>query len=212
MKILSAEYIASAVNNRQCPPASLSEVAFVGRSNVGKSSLINSLLNRKKLVKTSSVPGKTQTINFFKINDSFYFADLPGYGFAKVPASVQRSWRKMIENYLLERETLKGVVFILDMRRNPGPLDLDLKDWLEVNGIPYILTITKADKIPASKRKKQTRTILEAMGLDGKSGTDKVIYSSKARLGRKELWAKLFLMMGEEIPPQPPETAVGENI
>ncbi len=211
MKIISAEYIASAVNNEQCPQASLSEVAFVGRSNVGKSSLINSLLNRKKLVKTSSVPGKTQTINFFNINNAFYFADLPGYGFAKVPAAVQRTWRKMIEDYLLERETLRGVIFILDMRRKPGPLDIGLKEWLETNDIPYILTITKADKVPQSKRKKQIRAILDGMGMEGASTKEVIIYSSKARLGRKELWASLYSMMGEDASsPQSQETTTGE--
>jgi GTP-binding protein len=213
MKILSAEYIASAVNNEQCPQASLSEVAFVGRSNVGKSSLINSLLNRKKLVKTSSVPGKTQTINFFKINNAFFFADLPGYGFAKVPVAIQRTWQKMIEDYLLARQTLKGVIFIIDMRRKPGPLDINLKEWLETNNIPYILAITKADKVPTSKRRKHISAILEGMGIDSKAGGGIVTYSSKARLGRKELWAKLYTMMGvvEDPSPQSQETAIEED-
>ncbi|HJL72455.1 MAG TPA: ribosome biogenesis GTP-binding protein YihA/YsxC, partial [Nitrospinaceae bacterium] len=139
MKIVSAEFMTGAVSCRQYPEPEWSELAFVGRSNVGKSSLINSLLNRKKLVKTSQTPGKTQEINFFKVNGDFIFADLPGYGFAKVPPAVQKRWKKMIEEYLLNRETLLAVIFIIDMRRNPSPLDLDLKNWLEACDVDYIL-------------------------------------------------------------------------
>ncbi|SVE04624.1 uncharacterized protein METZ01_LOCUS457478, partial [marine metagenome] len=119
MKIISAEFMTGAVSCRQYPDFGYPELAFVGRSNVGKSSLINSLLNRKKLVKISQTPGKTQEINFFKINNDFIFTDLPGYGFARVPQSVQKRWKKMIEDYLLKRETLLAVIFIIDLRRNP---------------------------------------------------------------------------------------------
>ena len=121
MKITSAEFLTGAVSYKQYPDSAYPELAFAGRSNVGKSSLINSLLNRKKLVKTSQTPGKTQEINFFKINNDFIFADLPGYGFAKVPQSVQKRWKKMIEDYLLRRETLLAVIFIIDLF-SIGPL------------------------------------------------------------------------------------------
>ena len=165
------------------------ELAFVGRSNVGKSSLINSLLNRKKLVKTSQTPGKTQEINFFKINNDFIFADLPGYGFAKVPQLVQKRWKKMIEDYLLRRETLLAVIFIIDLRRNPSPLDLDLQRWLEACGVEYLLVGTKVDKLSQSEAKKQVNKLNVAYF---NKGEDKLLaYSSKSSRGRKELWGKI---------------------
>jgi len=189
MKILSAEFLTGAVSCKQYPDSVCPELAFVGRSNVGKSSLINSLLNRKKLVKTSQTPGKTQEINFFKINSNFIFADLPGYGFAKVPKVVQKRWKKMIEDYLLKRGTLLAVIFIIDMRRNPSPLDLDLKMWLETHGIEYLLVATKVDKLSQSEATKQVNKLNAAYFNEGK---DKLlVYSSKSGRGRKELWQKI---------------------
>jgi GTP-binding protein len=193
MKIVSAEFMAGAVSSRQYPEPEWSELAFVGRSNVGKSSLINSLLNRKKLVKTSQTPGKTQEINFFKVNGDFIFADLPGYGFAKVPPAVQKRWKKMIEEYLLNRETLLAVVFIIDMRRNPSPLDLDLKNWLEACDVDYILVGTKADKLSQTELKKQGRKLNDAY-FEGEEG-ELLIYSSKNGRGRKELWSVITALM-----------------
>jgi len=189
MKIVSAEFLTGAVSYQQYPDSVCPELAFVGRSNVGKSSLINSLLNRKKLVKTSQIPGKTQEINFFKVNNDFIFADLPGYGFAKVPQSVQKCWRKMIEDYLLKRETLLAVIFIIDLRRNPSPLDLDLQRWLEARGVEYLLVGTKVDKLSQSEIKKQVDRLNEAYFDSGKS--ELLIYSSKSSRGRKELWNKI---------------------
>ena len=189
MKIFSAEFLTGAVSCKQYPDSVCPELAFVGRSNVGKSSLINSLLNRKKLVKTSQTPGKTQEINFFKINDSFVFADLPGYGFAKVPQIVRKHWKKMIEDYLLKRETLLAVIFIIDMRRNPSPLDLDLKTWLETHDIEYLLIATKMDKLSQSEASKQVKKLNVAYFNEGE---DKLlVYSSKSGRGRKELWQKI---------------------
>ena len=195
MKIVSAEFMTGAVSCRQYPEPEWSELAFVGRSNVGKSSLINSLLNRKKLVKTSQTPGKTQEINFFKVNGDFIFADLPGYGFAKVPPAVQKRWKKMIEEYLLNRETLLAVVFIIDMRRNPSPLDLDLKNWLEACDVDYILVGTKADKLSQTELKKQGRKLNDAY-FEGEKG-ELLIYSSKNGRGRKELWSVITALMGK---------------
>jgi GTP-binding protein len=190
MKIISAEFLTGAVSCKQYPESVCHELAFVGRSNVGKSSLINSLLNRKKLVKTSQTPGKTQEINFFKINNSFIFADLPGYGFAKVPQVVRKHWKKMIEDYLIKRETLLAVIFIIDMRRNPSPLDLDLKAWLETHGIDYLLVATKVDKLSQSEAKKQISKLNVAYF---NKGEDKLlVYSSKSGRGRKELWQKII--------------------
>jgi GTP-binding protein len=189
MKIISAEFVTGAVSFKHYPDFACPELAFVGRSNVGKSSLINSLLNRKKLVKTSQTPGKTQEINFFKINGDFVFADLPGYGFAKVPQSVQRRWKKMIEDYLLKRETLLVVIFIIDLRRSPTPLDLDLQRWLEAFGVEYLLVGTKMDKLSQSEIKKQVNKLNVAY-FDG--GEDRLLaYSSKSSKGRKELWSKI---------------------
>ena len=195
MKIISAEFLTGAVSLKQYPDSVCPELAFVGRSNVGKSSLINSLLNRKKLVKTSQTPGKTQEINFFKINNDFIFADLPGYGFAKVPQSVQRRWRKMIENYLLRRETLLAVIFIIDLRRDPSPLDLDLQRWLEACGVEYLLVGTKVDKLSQSEIKKQVNKLNIAY-FDGGKG-ELLIYSSKSSRGRKELWSEITFRLEE---------------
>ena len=195
MKIISAEFLTGAVSCKQYPESTFPELAFVGRSNVGKSSLINSLLNRKKLVKTSQTPGKTQEINFFKINNDFIFADLPGYGFAKVPQSVQRRWRKMIENYLLRRETLLAVIFIIDLRRDPSPLDLDLQRWLETRGVEYLLVGTKVDKLSQSEIKKQVNKLNIAY-FDGGKG-ELLIYSSKSSRGRKELWSEITFRLEE---------------
>ena len=189
MKIISAEFLTGAVSCKQYPDSECPELAFVGRSNVGKSSLINSLLNRKKLVKTSQTPGKTQEINFFKINNDFIFADLPGYGFAKVPQSVQKRWKKMIEDYFLKRETLLVVIFIIDLRRSPSPLDLNLQQWLESCKVEYLLVGTKTDKLSQSEVKKQVSK-LNAVYFDG--GEDRLLaYSSKSSRGRKELWSKI---------------------
>jgi GTP-binding protein len=189
MKIISTEFLTGAVSAKQYPKEPLPEFAFVGRSNVGKSSLIKSLLNRKKLVRISSTPGKTQEINFFKINDKMMFVDLPGYGFARVPPAMQKKWKKMLEEYLSQREPLIAIVFIVDIRRNPTELDLTLKEWLEELDRDYILLITKADKLSSSERQKQTKKIKAAFM--GKNALDFTVYSSKNHTGRKELWSQL---------------------
>jgi GTP-binding protein len=186
MKIISTEFIAGAVSSKQYPKEPMPEFAFAGRSNVGKSSLIKSLLNRKKLVRISSTPGKTQEINFFKINDAMMFADLPGYGFARVPPAMQKKWRKMLEEYFIQRDPLIAIVFIVDIRRKPTELDLTLKEWLEELDRNYILVITKADKLSTSERAKQTKIIKAAFM--GKNALDVTVYSSKNHTGRKELW------------------------
>ena len=195
MKITSAEFLTGAVSYKQYPDSAYPELAFAGRSNVGKSSLINSLLNRKKLVKTSQTPGKTQEINFFKINNDFIFADLPGYGFAKVPQSVRKRWGKMIEDYLLKRETLLAVIFIIDLRRRPSQLDLSLQRWLEAHGVEYLLVGTKVDKLSQSEIKKQ-KDKLNVAYFDGGEG-ELLVYSSKSSRGRKELWSEITSRLEE---------------
>jgi len=163
----------------------LPEIAFAGRSNVGKSSLINTLLNRKRLVKTSSTPGRTQLINFFLINEKFSFVDLPGYGYAKVPASIQKTWGPMIETYLTSRKTFKGIVLIMDIRRMPGKYELDLKDWLYHYNISAILILTKADKLSKTKQIKQHLSISKALSVDR---NDLILFSAKSRQGKDDVW------------------------
>jgi len=189
MKITRAEFITGAVSPPQYPREPLPEVAFAGRSNVGKSSLINSLLNRKKLVKTSGTPGKTQMVNFFDINGRWVFADLPGYGFAKVPENVRRKWKAMIERYLTGREQLRCVVLIVDIRRDPTDLDLQMQDWLEEIGLDYLMVATKADKLKQSERSRQLRRLRETFGREGK--VEVIAYSSEKNLGRNALWSAL---------------------
>ena len=185
MKILSAEFVTSAVKPAQYPPVKHPEIAFAGRSNVGKSSLINTLVNRKRLVKTSSTPGRTQLINFFDINNLITFVDLPGYGYAKVPSAVQKNWGPMIETYLSGRDTLKGVVVILDIRRTPREEEHDLIAWLEHYSIARILVLTKADKLSKTKQDKQRAAVASSLGVDS---SDLILFSAKSRKGREDVW------------------------
>jgi len=185
MIITSAHFVTSAVKSLQYPSGTLPEIAFSGRSNVGKSSLINTLLNRKHLVKTSATPGRTRLINFFEINASFLFVDLPGYGYAKVPISEKKKWRPMIETYLLTRKTLKGVILILDIRRVPGPEEHQFIEWLCHFNIPKMLVITKSDKLSKSNRIKNQQSIAEALSVDENELT---LFSTKSRLGKDAVW------------------------
>ena len=185
MNIKSAEFVASAVKPAQYPGQDLPEIAFAGRSNVGKSSLINSLLGRKNLVKTSSKPGRTQTINFFLINDSFYFVDLPGYGYAKVPRAVQKNWGPMVEKYLRTRQELRAVVVILDIRRLPNQGDHDLIAWLTHYNIGQIVVLTKADKLKKNRQEKQRNAIARELSTDLSS---LILFSATSGLGRQQLW------------------------
>lgn len=189
MKIISAEFIKSAVWPPQYPPGILPEIAFVGRSNVGKSSLINTLVGRKNLAKTSNTPGRTQLINFFTINEIMSFVDLPGYGFAKVSQSIKKDWGDMIESYLRERRNLAIVIFILDLRRNPSEDDLSLRNWLDHYRIPYIYILTKADKLSNNQALGQKRIIEKALGVSGRNKT--ILFSAKTQRGKEELWQLL---------------------
>ena len=185
MIVKSAEFVKSAVKPAHYPEADLPEIAFAGRSNVGKSSLINTLLNRKHLVKTGSTPGRTQLINFFEINNAFSFVDLPGYGYAKVPAAVQKQWGPMVETYLGSRATLAGVVLILDVRRDPRREEFDLMDWLVANDLRYILVLTKADKFSKTRLAQHRRRIAQSLGI---SEETPILFSAKSRLGKEPLW------------------------
>jgi GTP-binding protein len=185
MIIKSAEFVKSAVKPSQYPPAILPEIAFAGRSNVGKSSLINTLVNRKHLVKTSRTPGRTQLINFFNINGTFSFVDLPGYGYAKVPLSVKKTWGPMIETYLSARKTLKGVVLIMDIRRTPAQEELNFVEWLDQCGLPGILILTKMDKLSKTKQAKQRHSIAETLDV---TKDDLILFSAKSRQGKDSVW------------------------
>jgi GTP-binding protein len=185
MKILSAEFVTSATKPSQYPAEGLTEIAFAGRSNVGKSSLINILVNRKHLVKTSSTPGRTQTINFFDINNNFTFVDLPGYGYARVPDAIKKKWGPMIETYLTGRRTLKAVVVIMDIRRTPREEEQNLIEWLEHHAIAKILVLTKADKLSKAKQDRQRAAHAEAIGVDKDT---LILFSTKSRLGKEDLW------------------------
>jgi GTP-binding protein len=203
MNIKSANFITSAVKPSQYPPSDRPEIAFAGRSNVGKSSLMNTLLGRKKLVKTSSTPGRTQTINFFSINDRFFsindrfhFVDLPGYGYAKVPKAVRKSWGPMVENYLKTRRAgeqtipeasqgLCAVVVILDIRRLPNQGDHDLLAWLAHYEVPALVVLTKVDKLKKNQQGKQRSAIARELSTDPSS---LILVSGTTGLGRQELW------------------------
>ena len=185
MIIKSAKFVKSAAKSSQYPPAVLPEIAFAGRSNVGKSSLINILVNRKHLVKTSSTPGRTQLINFFVINETFSFVDLPGYGYARVPKSVKKNWGPMIETYFSTRETLKGVVLIMDIRRMPDQKELNLIDWFNYINIYSILILTKADKLSKTKQINQHLAIAKALSVDKK---ELILFSTKSRQGKDAVW------------------------
>ena len=191
MIIKSAEFVTSAAEPFQYPPAKFPEVAFAGRSNVGKSSLINTLVNRKHLVKTGSTPGRTQLINFFDINNNVTFVDLPGYGYAKVPASVQKKWGPMIEIYLSTRKTLKGVVVIMDVRRQIREEEQNLITWLDHYSIDKIFVLTKADKLSKIKLIKQHANIAKALSVNKE---DAILFSTKTRRGRDNVWNAIITL------------------
>ena len=194
MKIRSAEFLLSASSPWQFPPPTLPEIAFAGRSNVGKSTLINSLLNRKKLVKTSSTPGKTQLINFFNINDKFHFVDLPGYGFAKVPENVRKQWQRLIESYLQERESLRNVVLIVDSRHGPTTQDRQLKEWLDYYERPVLIVASKVDKLKRGQIQKHLKIIRQDLALD----KTPLAHSSLEKGRREEIWKNLNPWLEEE--------------
>ncbi|MBI2132211.1 MAG: YihA family ribosome biogenesis GTP-binding protein [Candidatus Tectomicrobia bacterium] len=194
MRSQRAELLKSAAARAGWPKPGPPEVAFAGRSNAGKSSLINALVGRKGLARTSTAPGKTQLLHFFGIDGRFVLVDLPGYGFAKVPLAVRGRWQPMIEEYLGARETLRGVVVLIDARRGAGEMDLQLLEWLGAVDLPACIALTKADKLKRGERRAASEAVAEALmrsgGLYGRwSGP--ILASAKENLGRKELLAQL---------------------
>jgi len=191
MKILSAEFVISAPGPKQFPRDGKPQIAIAGRSNVGKSSILNALLHRKNLVKISATPGKTQLINFFIINDSFYFVDLPGYGYARVPQFVTDAWAPMIEGYLKNSPRLAAVVVLLDSRRMPDERDVRLIQWLRQYNLPAIYALTKSDKLNRQETDRARRAISAELDLAGPL----LLTSAKSGLGMKELWGEINTML-----------------
>ncbi len=185
MKILSADFIKSAGRPSEYPKGGLPELAIAGKSNVGKSSLINALVNRKNLAKTSSTPGRTQMINFFRINGKISLVDLPGYGYARVPLQVRQTWKPMVESYLQTRENIRLVILIIDARRGASTEDLDLLDWLDYHGIPSLIVLTKTDKLSQIERAKQKKILSEDALLSSKPY---LFFSAVSGEGKEELW------------------------
>jgi len=183
MKVVTAEFVKSAFQESDWPRDSKPEIAFLGRSNVGKSSLINSLLAVRGLARTSSTPGRTQSLNFFQINNRFYFVDLPGFGYAKVPREIKSSWGEMATSYLAKRRQLVLSIHIVDSRHEPTKQDLQLHEWLEESTKPHLIVATKSDKLSNNELRKNLGHIARVLNVDSV-----MAYSAKSGRGREELW------------------------
>ncbi len=178
------------------PENTLPEFAFAGKSNVGKSSLINALINRKSLARTSSQPGKTQTINFYNVEDALYFVDLPGYGYAKVSQEIKAKWGKMIERYLQKSNQLKLVFLLIDIRHEPSVNDKNMYEWIEYNGFEPVIIATKLDKINRSQVQKHLKMLRIGLGL--KKETILIPFSSETKQGKEEVWSIIESYLGQE--------------
>jgi len=192
MLVKSVQFVTSVFKTSQLPAADLPEVAFAGRSNVGKSSLINRLINRRNLVKVSARPGKTQALNFFLVNGTCYFVDLPGYGYAKVPKKMQQEWQGLIGGYLETRPTLRCVVVIVDIRHAMKVQDLELLDWLRSKDIPHLVVYTKIDKLSRNQCAKQAALLDASLQVEKK---DRVLFSAVKGAGKEILLARLDQML-----------------
>ncbi|MBW3111821.1 MULTISPECIES: ribosome biogenesis GTP-binding protein YihA/YsxC [Bacillaceae] len=186
MKVNQVELVISAVRPEQYPGDFLPEFALAGRSNVGKSSFINKMIGRKSMARISSKPGKTQTLNFYKIEETLYYVDVPGYGFAKVSKTEREAWGKMIETYITSREQLRAVILIVDLRHAPTNDDVMMYDFLKHHELPCIVIATKADKIPKGKWQKHLKVTKETLNMD--SEDDLIMFSSETGLGKDKAW------------------------
>lgn len=193
MIIKKVEFIKSAVKPSQYPEYDFSEIAFAGRSNVGKSSLINTLIQRKDMVKTSSKPGCTQLINFFLINENLSFVDLPGYGYAKVSKKIRSHWQPMVNLYLSNRQSLLGLILLIDIRRDPGKEEFDMMDWLQAHNIPYLVILTKSDKLSTTKQQKRLSSICSQMN---REQNKVIVFSTKTKTGRDTIIEEIENLMG----------------
>ncbi len=193
MNIQSAELETVCGVTSRFPAHTIPEFAFAGKSNVGKSSLINALMNRKALARTSSQPGKTQTVNFYKVNNAFYYVDLPGYGYAKVSKEEKEKWGGMIERYLRRSTVLAAVFLLIDIRHDPTANDKQMYDWIVANGWHPVVIATKLDKLKRSQVAKQVKAVREGLGMD----RDGILipFSAETKQGREEIWALLEQMM-----------------
>ena len=196
MNVNNVSLEAVAVKKEQYPSTGFPEVAFAGKSNVGKSSLINTMINRKALARTSQNPGKTRTINFYNVEDLLYFVDLPGYGYAKAPKSEQQKWGKMIEGYLLNRNELRAIIMLVDIRHEPGENDLLMYDWLKHYGHNIIIIATKSDKLKRSQLDKHKKMLKNAFGLEKEDIL--IPFSSETKNGKEELWEVIENVCGIE--------------
>lgn len=194
-------FVASAFQPEQFPLPDRTEVAFAGRSNVGKSSLINRLVERRNLARISSRPGRTRSINFFSVENSLYLADLPGYGFAAVSQKLRQGWKRLVEAYLTRRFNLRAVVVIIDIRRGPGDADLDLLNWLRAFKIRTIIVLTKADKVSRGKLKKRVDLISRQLAERGLEHP--LTFSAKTGQGKDELWKRLYEVIEMKPPVNP---------
>ncbi|MBS4539493.1 ribosome biogenesis GTP-binding protein YihA/YsxC [Clostridium sp. D2Q-11] len=186
MLVKKAEIIITAVKEEQYPPEGVPEIALAGRSNVGKSSLINTLINRKNLARTSGQPGKTQTLNFYNINDEFRFVDLPGYGYARVSRKEREKWAEMINRYLTKRQSLREVVLLVDIRHSPGEHDKMMYDWIKSIGCTGIVIATKADKLSKNQQAKQVSVILRELGVEDRSLI--IPFSATKKQNKDKVW------------------------
>lgn len=193
MKLSQVEFVSSATSPSHYPEGDRPEVAFAGRSNVGKSSLLNALLERKKLARTSKTPGRTRLINFFNVNDALYLVDLPGYGYAKVSKSERASWGKMLERYVRGRENLRAIAVLLDIRREPSEDDRMLLEGIASLGLGAIVVLTKSDKLSKSQRFSRSAKLARALGLGQR---DVICFSSVTGEGRQDLWRAIEAVTG----------------
>ncbi len=189
MKVTSAEFAGSATGPRDFPRDRRPEIAFAGRSNVGKSSLLNRLLGRRRLARVSGTPGRTQTINFYRVNGAFYFVDLPGYGYAKVPERIRRSWAPMVEGYLRGRDVLRAVIMIVDARHPPTPLDQEMRAWLDATRTPHLAVLTKVDKVNRGARRRSREITAAALGITDPE--DVLLFSAVTGEGEQKLWQRV---------------------
>ncbi len=187
-------FVDSVYDLRKLPEQLIPEIAFAGRSNVGKSSLINKLVNRKNLVKTSSKPGKTESLNFFKVEDGLYLVDLPGYGFAKKDQKTRDAWQELISGYILSRTALACVVVIIDLRHELKQLDREMIDWLADNGKPFLIVYTKADKLSNNEQAKQAAALDAALNI---RPAERLLFSSQTGQGCEELRKRLAGFAGQ---------------
>ena len=194
MKITSVDFVTSAVRKSQYPEDKRVEFLMIGRSNVGKSSFINTLVNRKNIARISSIPGKTQTLNFFLINDNFYLVDVPGYGFAKVSKSLKNKFGVIIEDYLKDRENLKMVFMLVDFRHKPTNDDVLMYDYLKYYKIPVTIIATKSDKVSKNSYMKNEKIIRETLNLD--ENDDIILFSSVSKLGKQDVYQKIENIIG----------------